>query len=107
MTNANPQDREIPTPKVEVEVNPDIDFATEVQPLSEKFSQALQTFRQWYEKLPGAAKIAVAIGVIFFSFSLLTKVLHLVASIISVTILGIILYGLYRFFLKPNSSPES
>ena len=107
MTNPNSQDRETPTPKIEVEVNPDIDFATEVKPLSEKFSQALQPFRQWYERLPGAAKIAVAIGIIFFSFSLLTKVLHLVASLISVTILAIVLYALYRFFLKPNSSPES
>lgn len=106
MTNFNPQDRE-PTPKVEVEVNPDFNFATDTLPLSEKVSQALQTFQRWYEKLPGAAKIAVAIGMIFFSLSLLTKVLHLVASIISVAILGIVLYGLYRFFLKPNSSPKS
>jgi hypothetical protein len=106
MTNFNPQDRE-PTRKVEVEVNPDLNFATDTLPLSEKVSQALQTFQRWYEKLPGAAKIAVAIGMIFFSLSLLTKVLHLVASIISVAILGIVLYGLYRFFLKPNSSPKS
>ena len=106
MTNFNPQDRE-PTPKVEVEINPDLNFATEALPLSEKASQWLQVFKQWYEKLPGAAKIAVAIGMIFFSLSLLTKVLHLVASIISVTILGIVLYGLYRFFLKSDASPKS
>jgi hypothetical protein len=106
MTNFNPQDRES-IPKVEVEVNPDLNFAANTLPLSEKVSQALQTFQRWYEKLPAPAKIAVAIGVIFFSLSLLTRVLHLVASIISVTILGIILYGLYRFFLKPNSSSES
>jgi hypothetical protein len=106
MTNFNPEDRDT-TPKVEVEVNPEMNFATEVQPLSEKVSQALRTFRQWYEKLPGAAKIAVAIGAIFLSFSLLMKVLHLVASLISVTILAVILYGLYRVFLKPNSSQES
>ena len=106
MTNFNPQDRE-PTRQVEVESNPDLNFATDALPLSEKVSQWLQVFKQWYEKLPGAAKIAVAIGIIFFSLSLLTKVLHLVASIISVTILGIVLYGLYRFFLKPSSSPES
>jgi hypothetical protein len=106
MTNFNSQDRE-PTRQVEVEINPDLNFATEALPLSEKVSQWLQVFKQWYEKLPGAAKIAVAIGIVFFSLSLLTKVLHLVASIISVTILGIVLYGLYRFFLKPNSSSES
>ncbi len=104
MTNFNSQDRE-PTPKVEV--NPDLNFATDALPLDEKVSQWLQVFKQWYGKLPGAAKIAVAIGVIFFSLSLLTKVLHLVASIISVTILAIILYGLYRVFLKSNSSQES
>ena len=106
MTNFNPQDRE-PTRKVEVEVNPDLNFATDTLPLSEKVSQWVQIFQQWYEKLPGAAKIAVAIGIVFFSLSLLTKVLHLVASIISVTILGIVLYGLYRVFLKPSSSSES
>ena len=106
MTNFNPQDRE-PTRQVEVEINSDLNFATEALPLSEKVSQWLQVFKQWYEKLPGAAKIAVAIGIIFFSLSLLTKVLHLVASIISVTILGIVLYGLYRFFLKSDASPKS
>jgi hypothetical protein len=106
MTNFNPQDRE-PTRKVEVEVNPDLNFATDTLPLSEKVSQWVQIFQQWYEKLPGVAKIAVAIGIVFFSLSLLTKVLHLVASIISVTILGIVLYGLYRVFLKPSSSSES
>jgi hypothetical protein len=105
MTNANPQDKEPTIPRVEV--NPDMNFATEGQPLSEKVSQMLQTFQQWYEKLPGVAKVAVAIGIVFFSLSLLTKVLHLVASIISVTILGIVLYGLYRFFLKSNTSQES
>ena len=106
MTNFNPQDRE-PTRKVEVEVNPDLNFATDTLPLSEKVSKWVQIFQQWYEKLPGVAKIAVAIGIVFFSLSLLTKVLHLVASIISVTILGIVLYGLYRVFLKPSSSSES
>ena len=106
MTNFNPQDRE-PTRKVEVEVNPDLNFATDTLPLSEKVSQWVQIFQQWYEKLPGVAKIAVAIGIVFFSLSLLTKVLHLVASIISVTILGIVLYGLYHVFLKPSSSSES
>ena len=106
MTNFNPQDRE-PTRKVEVEVNPDLNFATDTLPLSEKVSQWVQIFQQWYEKLPGVAKIAVAIGIVFFSLSLLTKVLHLVASIISVTIIGIVLYGLYRVFLKPSSSSES
>lgn len=102
MTNFDPQD-EIKIPKVEVDVNPELDS----QLLSRKFSQAMQSFSQWYERLPGAAKIAVAIGIIFFSLSLLTKVLHLVASLISVSILAVILYILYRVFLKSDSTQSN
>ena len=47
MTNFNPQDRE-PTRQVEVEINPDLNFATDALPLSEKVSQWLQVFKQWY-----------------------------------------------------------
>ncbi len=106
MTNAKPQDQDT-TPKIEIEVNPDTDFVADTQSLSEKAFQLLQNFQKWYGKLPGVAKIAVAIGVIFFSLSLLTKVLHLVTSLISVSILALVLYGLYRFFLKSNPSQES
>ncbi len=105
MTNFDPQD-EIKIPKVEVDVNPDIDPVSDRQ-LSEKFSQVMQSFLRWYDRLPGAAKIAVAIGIIFFSLSLLTKVLHLVASLISVSILAVILYVLYRTFLNSDSTQNN
>jgi len=90
---------DIKTPPVEV-VDPNDDQpGTVVAQLKQYWLQ----FQRWFDTLPVVAKGAVAIALVFVSLSLLTKVLHLVASIISVGISALILYGLYRIFLKPNT----
>lgn len=92
------QEPDIKTPPVEV-IDPNDDQSeTAVAQLKQYWLQ----FQRWFDALPVLAKGAVAIALVFVSLSLLTKVLHLVASIISVGISALILYGLYRIFLKPN-----
>jgi hypothetical protein len=101
MTVPNSQDTDYSIPKVEVDIDPD---PSELPSLPEKFNQMLQQFQQWYQGLAAPAKIGVAIALFFVAVSLLLKVLHLISSLITVTILAIVLYGLYRTFLKPNLS---
>lgn len=91
-------------PKVEVEVDPEPILE---QSLSENISIAVQQFLQWYDRQAAIVKISVAIALIFVTLSILSKVLHLVASLISTAILAVILYGVYRIFLKSKSSQSS
>lgn len=69
--------------------------------LSQKalFNQAIN----WYHTLPDAGKVAVAIAGALVGFSLLRTVLQLVASLISLTLLGVTLYLVYKFLIAPQS----
>jgi hypothetical protein len=94
----NPSDSETKTPQVEV------DFDPASPTLAEKFGQLQRQFQQWFATLPTPAKLGVAIALVFVALSVLTKVLHLVASLISVAIMAVVLYGLYRIFLRSDAS---
>ncbi len=99
MTTPNSPETETKVPKVEVDFDPN-SFSR----FTEKFAQIQRQFQGWYEALPTLAKVAVAIALVFIALSLLGKVLNLIASLISVTIMAVVLYGLYRIFLRPKSS---
>ncbi|MFM1842555.1 MAG: hypothetical protein RLZZ490_1291 [Cyanobacteriota bacterium] len=98
MSPSEYQEPDIKTPPVEV-VDPN---GHQSDTAVTQFKQYWLQFQRWFDTLPVLAKGAVAIALVFVSLSLLTKVLHLVASIISVGISALILYGLYRIFLKPD-----
>lgn len=99
MSPSEYQEPDIKTPPVEV-VDPHHETSgTVITQLTQFWLQ----FQRWFDALPVVGKGAVAIALVFMAFSLLIKVLHLVASIISVGILALILYGLYRVFLKQNT----
>ncbi len=58
----------------------------------------------WFNSLPSAGKVAVVAIAAILGFSLLRSVLQLVASLISLAILGVLLYLVYKFFVAPRSS---
>lgn len=94
--------------ELEKERLPSIDIQTG-QPLrqtSNRSQQVTTVFNQlanWFNNLPSAAKVAVVIIAALFGFSILRSVLQLVASLISLGILGVILYLVYKFFVTPQS----
>jgi hypothetical protein len=57
----------------------------------------------WFNSLPNVGKVAVAVIAALVGLSLLKSVFQLVASIISLTILGVILYLVYKFFVARQS----
>jgi hypothetical protein len=57
----------------------------------------------WFNSLPSAGKVAVVVVAAFVGFSLLRTVFQLVASLISLAILGVILYLVYKFLITPQS----
>ena len=60
--------------------------------------------RDWFNSLPTPGKVGVAIVAVVAAFSLLNSILRLVALLLSIAILGGLLYLLYKFLIAPNSS---
>ena len=79
---------------------------TNPSPLSPEINGALAQLREWLNKLPPAGRVAVFAIAIILAFSVLNTVLRLVASLMSIAILGILLYLLYKFLIANPSSPE-
>ncbi|MGK7872072.1 MAG: hypothetical protein AB4426_01770 [Xenococcaceae cyanobacterium] len=77
------------------------------QPQTQK-SQQIESFltqiRDWFNSLPTPGRVAVVVVTMVVGFSLLNTVLRLVASLLSIAILGVVLYLLYKFFIAPRSS---
>lgn len=59
--------------------------------------------KAWFNSLPKFGKVAIAIGGVWFGFSILGAVLHIVSSVLSITAIGLVLYVGYRLF---NSSSK-
>jgi hypothetical protein len=57
-----------------------------------------------FNNLPKFGKAAVAVGGVWIGFSILGAVLHVVSSILSLAVIGFVLYVGYRLF---NSNSES
>lgn len=63
----------------------------------------IERVANWFNSLPRGGKVAVVIIATVVGFSILRSVLQLVASLISLAILGVILYLVYKFFITPRS----
>lgn len=99
MAPSDYQDPDVQTPEVEV-----VDPADSDNTINQARQYWLQ-FQRWFGQLPPLAKGAVAIAVLFVSFSLLIQVLKFVASVVTLAILVVILYGLYRLLLQEKGTP--
>jgi hypothetical protein len=78
-----------------------------LQPLirqSQSEKSVLKQVTNWFNNLPSPGKVAVVVVTVLISFSVLRSVLQLVASLISLAILGAIVYLVYKFFVTPQSS---
>ncbi len=72
-------------------------------PDSHPVKLALNRVTLWFNSLPTVGKAVVVIVGLSLGMSLLGSLLQLVASLISLAILGVILYGVYKFFFTPQS----
>jgi len=64
----------------------------------------IDTSKEWFNSLPKFGKVAVAIGGVWLSFSIVGALLHVVSSILSLATIGFILYVGYRLFSNSNKS---
>jgi hypothetical protein len=100
MNSPDSSDREIPYTDVQVEIEPEdsprIDTGV-------TFGRAIENLRERYFALPVPARVAVAVVGAFITLSAVTAILRLVSAVLSVAIMGVILFLLYRFAVKPNA----
>lgn len=60
--------------------------------------------KETFNSLPQFGKVAVAIGGVWLSFSIVGAVLHVVSSIFSIAAIGLVLYIGYRLFSNSESN---
>jgi hypothetical protein len=61
-------------------------------------------FIVWFNAIPSSGKLLAIVGGGILSLSLMKTVYQLVTSLISLSILGVILYLVYRFWILPKNS---
>lgn len=94
---------------LEAEINPTSPLAIEPpgQPIepSNQFSwkEVLSRLTEGFNDLPTPGKAIAVVVAIGIAFSLLRTVLQLVTALISLAILGVVVYFVYKFFIAPRS----
>jgi hypothetical protein len=117
MTSPQPQDwkRRFQDLKIEIE------RATSGSPGSESLNQievdapnfgldglqlGYQQFLQWFNGIPASGKLLAIAGGGLLSLTLIKTVFQLITSLITLSVFGVILYLIYRFWILPKSSEE-
>lgn len=75
----------------------------EIIPDRTQYEKWLNSTKEWFDRLPQTGKIAVTIGAVWLSFSLLNTFLHIVSSLISIAFIGLLLYIGYKFVSNSSS----
>ena len=70
---------------------------------SQLLSSVSNQVSNWFNSLPSPAKVAVAIIAALMGISLLSSIVKLFAALVSLTILGVILYLGYKYLILPQS----
>ncbi|MDJ0574952.1 MAG: hypothetical protein QNJ65_07270 [Xenococcaceae cyanobacterium MO_234.B1] len=70
----------------------------------QKITNGMNVFRNWFNKLPQAGKLIVGIVVVLMGFSILNLFVRLIANLITLAILSLILYGLYKYLFSPSQT---
>jgi hypothetical protein len=65
-----------------------------------------QQFLAWFNGIPASGKLLAIAGGGLLSLTLIKTVFQLITSLITLSIFGIILYLVYRFWILPKSSEE-
>ena len=64
----------------------------------------IESGRDWFKTLPQVGKIAVGIGAVWLSFSVLGAFLHIISSLVSIAVMGLILYVGYKFVFNSSDT---
>ncbi len=102
MDSSDKFDQEQPPTIAEVEL---IDEETKTR-ASDALTEVFTSIKTWYAGLSSPVKLAVGVLAFLGLLSLVTAILRLVATLFSIFILAAIGYGVYRFFIAPQSKSQ-
>ncbi len=104
MNEPNPQDWEQKLKDLEADMNREVE-PSPVRPFNphENAENLLTRGALWFKNLPTPTKVFVAVVGALVTLSVLNGIVKLVASLITVVILGIVLYILYKTLLASRS----
>ena len=106
------QDLQLRLQKLDAEINqtsPPLAISQPQEPLqpqtdgSQTVQSNLYRFINWFNALSGFGKLVVIGVAALVGLAILRAVLKLVAAVISLAILGVVLYFVYQFFLARSS----
>lgn len=111
MTSPQDPDMEEQPPELEIEVEPpDAAESPDLLNLDLDPSSWQATFKDscdriaiWFNAIPSSGKLLVIAGGGLLGLTLLKTFLQLVTSLITLLVLGIIFYLVYRFWIAPKS----
>ena len=92
-TDSAPHESKTETSFPHLEINP-----------SPQLQQWLDSAKDWFNALPQVGKIAVGIGAVWLSFSVLGALLHILSNLISIALLGFLLYIGYKFVTNTGNN---
>lgn len=104
--NQNKDNATEPIEVIEIDPQP-VSFPENSSTASQEITKIVNQIQIWYNGLPLIAKLGVTVGAIFLVFSLLTTVLKLVATLLSVFILGAVVLLLFRYIVNSPSNKET
>ena len=80
------------------------DWDSRLQELETRIHQpsSQSSLRDWLDRLPYPGKVALGVVSAIVIFSLLKTFLQMVSALLSIAILGVVLYLLYKFLLAPQ-----
>ena len=90
--NANSDDTKSVLPQVEIDP-------------SSQLQGWIDTSKDFFNRLPKVGKVAVSIGGVWLGFSIIGAVLHVVSSVLSIAVIGFVVYIAYRLF-RANSDAD-
>ncbi len=77
----------------------------EIEPQSfgaETFGRSYQQAIAWFNSIPSSAKLVAIAGGGLLGLTLIKTVFQLITSLLTLSVLGIILYLVYRFWIAPK-----
>jgi hypothetical protein len=116
MTSPQPQDwqRRFRDLKIEVEraTTPRADSLNQIDVDAPDFGinalrQGYQQFIAWFDRIPSSGKLLAVVGGGLLSLSLIKTVFQLITSLITLSVFGVGLYLVYRFWILPKNNEES
>ncbi|PSB09223.1 hypothetical protein C7B62_13865 [Pleurocapsa sp. CCALA 161] len=101
--------------EMSADLDREVDVHSDTKDIEAKFAQVeinpspevqnwIDSGKNIFNSLPKFGKVAVAVGGVWIGFSIVGAVLHVVSSILSLAVIGLVLYVGYRLF---NSNSES